>query len=579
MITPLPKRKGLFGLAILILASLSSASLFADPSSMTHFVHELDVTLAPFRADLVLETNLTSIAEIIDVGCDMKTDLFNRTRGTYGAPITDLPEPFLERMSSICQANEDAFNTYIDLFTGTAYGIEERFLGVLFGMIASGVSGLILGASHSASQTEEQLKANDRHFVQVLKAHEAMTEAESHRLDELAAIVKKNMRGTERKYSSMESSIKVLSGFLSQIQQFIPFSRALDDLIMHKRLSPGFLRNFVLDAKLLSIKKQLAKKNLELVSEHEVDLFQFPVSFATFADHTLRIVIHIPVSRPHSTFKVHRYVDAPIVVDGQLIQIQPSKTYLAVRSVPNQPDLSFEFENDELAHCFSLKDSYTCPQIHGAYFSEASSCVLSIFRSNKDAILQNCEMYSLPQAPQFWQLTEGDFLVFHPSAVKLTVTCDNKVKEALLFQGLKKISVPRFCYAQSAYFILFGTSTVAEENAVMQITPVTFSLNELTHGETDFSDIDNVLSPAKTAHLPSADIPPFYEHPSFLSKSTLVGVGFAIFAVFSSISVLCFIKRRFRKAEKVRVAIQMQTPPLPDRNKPSCPDNIYSQAV
>ena len=113
----------------------------------------------------------------------------------------------------------------------------------------------------------------------------------------------------------------VLSAFQVQTIQLIPFTRALESVLVHHKLSPGLLASHVLIEKLHNLEQQTQKHGLTLVSLNQMVLFQFPISFASFNDGVVKIVVHVPDTSHALQFDVFRFVVAPVLLHEVYFEI------------------------------------------------------------------------------------------------------------------------------------------------------------------------------------------------------------------------------------------------------------------
>ena len=131
------------------------ADHFGDLADMSHFTMVDTIRISLWRADLVLEIDLREIFEAIAATCSL-----------IHFPNSSLPEPLQKHLHELCEFDVHNWHTFHDFLTGSGEQRRPRFLlATLLSSVVMGVGGYIFGSSHSTSQSDTQLLANQEHFV------------------------------------------------------------------------------------------------------------------------------------------------------------------------------------------------------------------------------------------------------------------------------------------------------------------------------------------------------------------------------------------------------------------------------
>lgn len=516
---------------------------FEPAPLMSHFAAEQPIVLAPYHADLVLGVNLTEVSSTLDASCDVMVLLFNRS--SRHAPIgSNIPKPMLSQFSAMCRHSTTLWDSYLDLATGDSTR-QPRFLTAILSCLAVGVGSYIFGSSHALSQTDKQLLADDKHFVQVLKAFDHRAKVQHHDILELAAVVHSSITKSEAKFDSLDAATMVLANFQAQTLQLIPFTRALESVLIHRRLSPGLLNLDVLKSKMDHLALQVAKQHSELVSHREIDLFQFPLSFASFTNGMMKIVVHVPVTATGLKFNVFRFVSAPILSQDVYYEVLSDSVHLAV-SEDRQSYI--ELSAIDFNDCLSLDSFRVCTSHRAVRAAASDGCLWSIFRSDPAMLLRTCHVARSATAARAFYLGNSRFLLFHPVAQETQLICGSgKSADTSFFKGFQTVQIPPFCKAKSKFYSLFGTTRVTVENAHVKFSPISLQLQNFSHSDS-LQDIDNFISEAqKIVHIPNID-PPIIPLDSWWTWSAVGGVVLA-FTVIGLLCLCLFI--RFRRNMQV----------------------------
>ena len=544
------------GTMFFLLVLMGATAKFEPAPLMSHFAAEHQLVLAPHHADLVLEVNLTAVSDTLDTSCDMMILLFNRT-SYFMKGNTDVPSPLMAQFTQMCQHSSTLWDSYLDIATGNSE-IQPRFLTAILSCLAVGVGSYIFGSTHAISQTDKQLLANDKHFVQVLRAFDHRGRVQHEEIRELARIVHGAMAKTEKKLDSIDAAVMVLSAFQAQTIQLIPFTRALESVMIHRKLSPGLLAPHALIDKLDHLRIQTEKKDLRLVSMNEIDLFQFPLSFASFASGIMKIVVHVPVTSRHLTFDVFRVLTAPVEIEKQFYEVLVGETHLAV-SADRQS--YFPISTADFYDCLALADKKVCTRQRTIRRRAYPSCGWGVFISDPDMVLQTCRVAKAGAGEQAFYLGNSKFLLFHPVKGEAKLMCNNEVRDTVFFAGFFTVTVPAFCKVISNCYTLFGSGRVARVHAHVKVAPLSFSTSNFSHFHLNEKEVNDFMKNSRQiVHIPA--IPdPVVPLDSWWTWSCVGGVGLALFLI----SVLCLclfvrFRRNLRTIQKLSLGSQSGSP-------------------
>ena len=351
---------------------------FDDLADMSHFVVVDTIRLSLWRADLVLEINLREIFEAIQATCSLAASTNN----------TVIPDAIERHLQEICEFDIHNWRTFHDFLTGSNAERRPRFiLATLISSLVMGVGGYIFGSSHAASQTDTQLLANQEHIVQVLRENDHRASLMQSEISSMAQLMARNAASTQ-------SVMLLISIMFMQSKQLAVIFRALETLIVDKKLAPGLISPDLLHKKYAHLAKQLAGQGRHLSIAAELDLFNCPASFATFTNEVLRIVVHIPVfDKRLGDFTLYKYLNIPLVQDGQHFQIQHLRDeYMAVSQ---NHEFHFFAASLELERCTPMAGVLSCSHFGGMYSTKVPSCLWGIFSANDQMVHNMCPLRTM----------------------------------------------------------------------------------------------------------------------------------------------------------------------------------------
>ena len=344
--------------------SFATAVIFEDLPVMSHFSVEDTVRPALWHADLVLEFDLRDIFQAINATCNLAT--------LYDASL--MPRALVSHLREVCHFDLHSFRTYHDFLTGSTSRRPRFLLATLLMSVVTGIGGYIFGSSHSTSQTDVQLMANQEHFVQLFRENDHRAVLMQSEIHSPAQLVRNNSE-------SLKSSLVLLAIFFFQSKQLAVTFRALETLLLDKRLSLGLLAPELVMDKFGHLAQQIEKSGKALAISTEIDLFNCLVSFGTFTYERVRVVVHVPVFDPAmGDFKLYRYHNVPISVsrDFMRVKVDPDQ-YLLVNA---DRSLHFYALSLELSRCAAHLQVLSCSRFAGLRASASPSCLWGIFTSD-----------------------------------------------------------------------------------------------------------------------------------------------------------------------------------------------------
>ena len=456
--------------------------LFSEPSQMSQFIAEDELRVAHFRADLVLDINLTSFTENADLACRAASSLATNRSSKFQKALRN-------RYVAVCEDDKRAWAGTMDFVTGaSATGDRDpRFLfTTIFTSLVGGFFGSLFNEARSSSNTDAMLKQNREDTVQMLRPLENTAQANREAIRHLAQIVAKDEETTFMAQQFSQSTLFVISALMAQSREMGRVSHGIENLLLTHKLSPSLIAPNVLAGKLAHLREQAAMEGRSLAISDEHEIFQCEASFGTSSEHIFRVIIHIPMADSQEIYHLYRFVHAPLLVNGELMVVSTDETHLAVRQ---DKEMYFLPSTLDLSRCEKFRGFLTCSMFDGSYSREYPSCLWGIFSSNSEMVLRTCSLAKMPSRSTYWSLLDNRFWVFHHTPLKLSVECDGKPRDSLFFNGSREVTIPRGCVARNSYFSLSSPDVRAHEKFLLEVDPLTLTPSNFTFGHPadDFS--------------------------------------------------------------------------------------------
>ena len=226
----------------------------------------------------------------------------------------------------------------------------------------------------------------------------------------------------------------------------------------------------------------------------------------------------------------------PFPIADNFFQIAPHDNQLLVRG--DRKAYSF-ISVDDRRLCTNFNSFLACPQFTSHFSEVFPSCLWALYVGNSEMAHRTCTVLQGPKSPNFWKLSDGSYIVYHPRNLLLRLSCESGVTSEL-FAGLRRIHVATLCVAENKYFTLGSSSVVGRVRFQYQAEPISLSLDNMTsHPSHQLS-----LMAAKV-HDPRANPSlPFSVLHHTANDFLTIGSTIVVLALFIILGVLWFVDKR-----------------------------------
>ena len=158
----------------------------------------------------------------------------------------------------------------------------------------------------------------------------------------------------------------------------------------------------------------------------------------------------------------------------------------------------------ELSRCRRFSGAAVCSRQDAILKAKVPSCLWGVYNSDENMILQKCVIKEVDQVPTFFSLANSMFLVFHSFPLTLSIDCGKGKIDSEHFQGLKKVILDPFCFAENDYFRLVASAFVTEEHSVVKVDPVRLREEDFRfHEKANWEKIEDLQAQeGQIVHMP-----------------------------------------------------------------------------
>ena len=166
--------------------------------------------------------------------------------------------------------------------------------GAAISALATGAAALIWGGSHSSSQADKDLKANQEHIIAVLREDEHAAALNEEKLERMHLMFQGRVGIETTEINHGKQMMYLMASIMAHSLKIQSIIDGITDLIVNQRLSPKLVRARVLARKLHKLETQAALVGQKVVCTREHEIFKFEASYMVYENLTVRGVIHIP---------------------------------------------------------------------------------------------------------------------------------------------------------------------------------------------------------------------------------------------------------------------------------------------
>ena len=456
------------------------------------------------------------------------------------------------------------FKQHVDMLTTTPNLPQKRFAATAAIGTISGISSL-LGLYNLFAPGPEMVDVNefkalsskvDRHGLSLSKINEVLKEINSNQAENSAAAAALLRRvDSNSKLDLCSEKLDTLADLINDATEII-FAAA------NNKLSPKLFNPDDVIRLLRQLPVQLAQDNLDTPVNSPYLFYSLPASAAYSSNGTIHIAVHVPFFRRDTMLDLFRYIPTPILDQGRFdhVLITADETFLGISD--NKAFYKILTEQEMLS-CQINNDVVLCPGDNILHRREHSSCTSALYFNDVAAIQQLCQVASVKLEHITVQLNKTDFLLLHPEAMQLEVTCTGNHNQPTLtstFSGLRQLHLPAGCTGSTDLAVMTSEVSAQYRGKLLQrennLTP------QVIFNTTDSSLISTITrsireTPTKISDLIKESEDMLKPWPAQTSPTSEISTAAAIIIISLVILIIllitcCCLRKQRNRREQTR---------------------------
>ena len=445
------------------------------PENHSSFLKTQDHFVISDRFDIVLQIPLQPVHEAIDKLCTFSQHLVN---GSSSVPNIK------NRFKLLCLQDRTTWKAILDALSGQRLPSTRngRFMiATLISSLASGVLGAVMGRSHDKGRIDKLIVGHNNLLTSVQEAEHRIAINED-LINTLESGLKTETHMRKLRAQLDEASIATLGAFLIMEKDLVRLHRGLTTLVTEQRLDPALVEGYAMHAHLDKVAEKAKEQGLRVAFKSELDLWKSQVSFGTFTDLTLRIIIHVPLYREEDRFDIFRYLAVPVGLNSSTSHGQVRTRGSGTIAVSK--DRKRHFDPTTAGISFRGRESFSSSDQTLIRGVDSPSCLWALFRSKHQEILDNCDIQEAPKTSRWWNLDSHKYAVWHPRPRELRIKCKGVQVASEHFSGQRVVSLLPGCFAEDSHFHVRASHSETEgQYTVLTALPL-LSLSSLSEQET-----------------------------------------------------------------------------------------------
>ena len=454
------------------------------------------------------------------------------------------------------------FQQHVEMLTTTPNIPQKRFAATAAIGTISGISSLLglynLFAPGPEMVDVDEFKALsskvDRHGLSLSKINEVLEEINSIQAENSAAAAALLRRiDSNAKLDLCSEKWEALETLINDATEII-FTAA------NGKISPKLFNPEDVTRLLRQLPAQLDQDDLDTPVNSPYLFYSLPASAAYSSNGTVQIAVHVPFYRRDTMLDLFRYIPTPILDHGRHVLITADETFLGISD--NKAFYKILTEQEMLS-CQINNDVVLCPGDNILHRREHSSCTSALYFNDIPAIQQLCQVAAVNLQHITVQLNKTDFLLLHPEAMQLEVTCTGNIRQPSLtstFSGLRQLHLPAGCTGSTDLAVMTSEVSAHYHGKLLQrennLTP------QVMFNTTDSSLISTITrsireTPTKISDLIKESEDMLKPWPAQTSPTSEISTAAAIIIISLIIIIIliitcCCLKKQRNRREQTR---------------------------
>jgi hypothetical protein len=280
-------------------------------------------------------------------------------------------------------------------------------------------------------------------------------------------------------YLKLESSTRA---FLDHTNRLMA---GLEDLF-HGHLSPTLVNTEKLYEGLKELEFDASKKQDMLLVKDYASVWNEKTSYFLTEGKDLLVVLHLPIGSMNSLYETYTYIPTPLTMSAPdavnpfHFQVNPRETVVAHNLMT---DGRLVMTVEEFNSCPQIADGTRyCPKWGYTYKNTRTSCLMSLYESEPDKLVDYCPITAFPEEPFVAQVALHRYYTYSPKNSGGRILCKHQYTGSgvVNLKGLQMVTVREDCRLETDDFILEASIDFGKREKGYQTTDMVFDVVNYT---------------------------------------------------------------------------------------------------
>ena len=242
-------------------------------------------------------------------------------------------------------------------------------------------------------------------------------------------------------YLHLTIAVEVLFDRMRQL------SRGLDQLGLHKRVTPHLVKAHEMQQQVFSLQTELHGSTELLMINLGSDIWDCPASYVISSELVIAAMVHIPVAQRNSYMYMYNYIPTPLSApNGKYhILVYPRNMLL---SINRETHVAREVSNREYGQCKRVGNGPKyCPSLSVEMKETLNTCLTGLYGNDMEVVVGTCPILHLNGSQAYAvALSPQHYSVYLPQEQTGRVTCGTEFLGSVnVPAGLREVAVDPLC--------------------------------------------------------------------------------------------------------------------------------------
>jgi hypothetical protein len=266
----------------------------------------------------------------------------------------------------------------------------------------------------------------------------------------------------EKHLSKLDLNIQTIAGVLedlinnnpvtvlSTMTEFIHKARDIYAIIsntiqqaQNQRLAVNLLTPATLRKLFRHLQHQAEKQNMKLLPSKQSDLFQLDASYLHNSNHTMTLILHVPMIQEENQLNLLQYIPFPLSQTLDMNTTITPKVDQDLLAIGNDYQFKLLGQTD-LATCTKLGNTYLCEGRNYLRTDIRETCLGSLYLHHLPGVLKFCQFELGEPKEHVFPLGSHEYLVSSPNTYATNMIC-KRSHENIFINAITRIHLKNGC--------------------------------------------------------------------------------------------------------------------------------------